>query len=56
MGADSFVKFHKWYNWKKIPRLAKLIVFARSNYLKAAMNSIASKKLNKKDWQYINSI
>ena len=55
MGADSFVKFHKWYNWKKIPRLDKLIVFARSNYLKAAMNSIASKKLNKKDWQYINS-
>ena len=55
MGADSFVKFHKWYNWKKIPRLAKLIIFARSNYFKAAINSIASKKLNKKDWQYINS-
>ena len=55
IGADNLIKFHKWSNWKKIPKLAKIIVFARNNYSIKAHNSIASKKLNKKDWMYINS-
>ena len=53
MGADNLIKFHKWNNWKKIPKLAKLIVFARKNYSMKAINSIALKKFNKKDWLYI---
>jgi len=55
IGADNLIKFHKWKKWKKIPELAKIIVFARSNYSIKALNSIASKKLKKKDWMYINS-
>ena len=55
IGADNFVKFHKWSNWKKIPNLAKIVVFARQNYSIASLNSIASKKLNKNDWIYVNS-
>ena len=55
IGADNLVKFHKWNNWKKIPDLAKIVVFARQNYSIASLNSIASKKLNKKDWIYVNS-
>ena len=55
IGADNLVKFHKWNNWKKIPKLAKIVVFARQNYSSKALNSIASKKLNKNDWIYINS-
>ena len=55
IGADNLVKFHMWNNWKKIPKLAKIVVFARQNYSNKALNSIASKKLNKKDWIYINS-
>ena len=55
MGADNLVKFHKWNNWKKIPKLTKIVVFARQNYTTKSLNSIASKKLNKKDWTYINS-
>ena len=55
MGADNLIKFHKWNKWKKIPELAKIIVFARSNYSIKALSSIASKKLKKKDWMYINS-
>ena len=55
MGADNFVKFHKWDNWKKIPKIAKIVVFARKNYYAKALRSIASKKLNKNEWLYINS-
>ena len=55
IGADNLIKFHKWNKWKKIPELAKIVVFARPNYSIEALNSIASKKLEKKDWIYINS-
>ena len=55
IGADNLIKFHKWNKWEKIPELAKIIVFARPNYSFKALNSIASKKLKKKDWMYINS-
>ena len=52
MGADNLKKFHKWRNWKKIPKLARIVVFPRNNY---SINSIASKKLNKNDLIYIKS-
>ncbi len=55
IGSDNLIKFHKWKKWKKIPNLAKIVVFARQNYTKNALNSIASKNLRKKDWMYINS-
>ena len=55
IGADNLVKFHKWNNWKKIPKLAKIVVFSRQNYSTKALRSIAAKKLGKKDWIYINS-
>ena len=54
IGADNFVNFHKWSKWKKIPQLAKIVVFARQNYSAKALNSSASKKLKKNDWVYIN--
>jgi len=54
IGADNLIKFHKWKKWKKIPDLAKIVVFARSNYISKALSSIASKSLKKKDWMYIN--
>jgi len=55
IGADNLAKFHKWSNWKKIPKLAKIAVFPRQNYSINLFNSIASKKLSKKDLIYINS-
>ena len=55
IGADNLAKFHKWNNWKKIPKLAKIIIFPRQNYSIKSLNPIASKKLNKKDFIYINS-
>ena len=55
IGADNMIELHKWKNWKKIPDLAKIVVFARPNYSKNIKNSVASKKLKKNDWIYINS-
>ena len=55
MGADNLAKFHKWNNWKKIPKLAKIAIFPRQNYSIKSLSPFASKKLNKKDLIYINS-
>ena len=55
IGADNMIQFHKWSKWKKIPELAKIVVFARTSYSIKALKSVASKKLKKKDWMYINS-
>jgi len=52
IGADNLKKFHKWKNWRKIPKLAKIVVFPRENY---SFASIATKKLNKNDFIYIKS-
>ena len=52
MGADNLKKFHKWKNWKKIPKLAKIVVFPRGSY---SSTSIATKKLHKNDFMYIKS-
>ena len=55
IGSDNLIKFHTWKKWKKIPDLAKIVVFARQNYAIKAINSVAVKKLKKTDWIYINS-
>jgi len=55
IGSDNLINFHKWSKWKRIPKLAKIIVFARSNYTLRALKSPAAKKLDKNDWVYINS-
>ena len=52
IGADNMKKFHKWKNWKKIPKLAKIVVFPRKNH---SYVSVATNILNKKDLIYINS-
>ena len=55
MGADNLVKFHKWKNWKKIPKLSKLVIFPRGNYSVKKNKYKALKKLKKQDLIYINS-
>ena len=53
MGADNFIKIHRWQNWQKIPYLSKIVVFDRQNYSTKAMNSIASKKFKRKHWMFV---
>ena len=55
IGADNLAKFHKWNNWKKIPKLAKIVIFPRQNYSIESLKPVISKKLNKKDLIYIDS-
>ena len=55
IGADNLAKFHKWNNWKKIPKLSKIVVFPRKNHLIKKNKYIASKSLKKKDLIYIKS-
>ena len=55
MGADNLLKFHKWKNWKKIPELAKLVVFSRQNYSTNSLKSVAAKNLKKKEWMYVSA-
>ena len=55
IGADNLLKFHKWNNWKKIPKLAKVVVFPRQGFSSKSLKSIVSKKLKKRDFLYINS-
>ena len=55
IGADNLIKFHKWDNWKKIPQLAKIVVFPRENHLLKKSKYIASKVFKKRDLIYINS-
>jgi len=52
IGADNLKKFHKWKNWKQIPKLAKIVVFPRKN---CSLRSIATKKLHENDFIYIKS-
>ena len=55
IGADNLAKFHKWNNWKKIPKLAKIVIFPRQNYSIKSLKPVISKKLSKKDLIYIDS-
>ena len=53
MGADNLVNFHKWHKWKTILKKCQIIVFDRHGYKKKSFNSIAFKRLNKKNLEFI---
>ncbi len=46
IGADSLVSFHKWYNYKKIPELAEIVVISRTGFDKSSNNSKAAKQIS----------
>ena len=54
MGADNLINFHKWNNWSKIGKLAKILVFDRSGYKKRSKESVAYKNLKKRGLKYIS--
>ena len=55
IGADNAIKFHKWNNWKKIPKIAKIAIFPRQNYSIKSSKLYASKKLVKEDLVYVKT-
>ena len=55
LGSDNLLNFHKWTNWKKIVKLAKLVVFSRKGYDKKSKKSQVVKHLNKKNIIFIKN-
>ena len=53
MGADNFIKFHKWNKWKEITKLAIILVFDRQGYKLKSLSSTAAKKIHKGGWKFI---
>ena len=54
IGADNLVNFHKWYKWREIPKIAKVLVFDRSGYKFKALNSVAYRKMGNKTFDFIH--
>ena len=55
LGSDNLLNFHKWTSWKKIVKLAKLVIFSRKGYDKKSKESKIVKYLNNKNIIYINN-
>ena len=53
MGADNLINFHKWYKWKKISEKCNIVVFDRHGYKKRSLNSMTFKRLNNKNFEFI---
>ena len=45
IGSDNLIKFHKWKNWKLLPKLAEIVVFSRKDYDKKAKKSAITKQV-----------
>ena len=55
IGSDILCELHKWYSWKKIVKLTKLVVFSRKGYDKKAKESVVSKYLYKNNIIFIKN-
>ena len=53
LGADNLLNFHKWDNWKKIPKICKIVVFDRNGFKAKAKKSIAYKSIKNKGLTYV---
>ncbi len=53
MGADNLISFHKWNKYKSIIKLCKILVFDRSGYKAKALKSLAFRKYDKKNIEFI---
>ena len=53
MGADNLINFHKWHKWKIISKKCAIIVFDRQGFKKKSFNSVAFKRLSKKNLNFI---
>ena len=55
IGSDILYQFHRWKSWKRIVKLAKLIVFSRKGYDKKNKEFIVVKYLNKNKLTFIKN-
>ncbi len=55
VGSDILFKFHKWHSWKRIVKLAKLVVFSRKGYDRNTNKTIVVKYLKKNNIIFIKN-
>jgi len=53
LGADNLLNFHKWDNWKEIPKICKIVVFDRNGFKAKAKKSTAYKSIKDKGLIYV---
>ena len=54
IGADNLVNFHKWKNWRDIPKKSNILVFDRYPYKSKALKSLAFKEIDNEKLKFIN--
>ena len=54
MGADNLVNFHRWYKWKEISLMCKIIVFDRHGYKLKSLKSLSFKRICKYRLKFVN--
>ncbi len=54
IGADTLIKFHKWYKWKLISQKCNILVFDRQGYKARSLKSITFKRLRQKNLRFVN--
>ena len=52
-GLGDVYKRQKWDNWKKIPKISKIVVFDRNGFKAKAKKSIAYKSIKNKGLTYV---
>ena len=53
IGADNLVNFHKWKNWRDIPKKSNILVFDRYPYKSKALKSLAFKEIDNEKLKFI---
>tara|TARA_B100000242_G_scaffold12148_1_gene7683 strand:+ start:1550 stop:2074 length:525 start_codon:yes stop_codon:yes gene_type:complete len=54
MGADNLINFHRWYKWREISSMCKILVFDRHGYKLKSLKSLSFKRLSKYRLKFIN--
>ena len=55
IGSDNLIDFHKWFRWKKILKISKLVVFSRRGFDKKAKKSNIIKHLTDRNIVFIKN-
>ena len=54
IGSDILINFHRWYKWREISLMCKILVFDRHGYKLKSFKSLSFKRLGKYRLKFIN--
>jgi len=55
IGSDNLIHFHKWFGWKKILKMCKLVIFPRKGFDKKARKSQVMRHFKDKNIIFIKN-